>query len=63
MDGQNTSHSISSDQLYRRLGPTLGPVVVDVRQADDFNSDDRLIAGAIRRNSEQIRQPAWVMVR
>jgi rhodanese-related sulfurtransferase len=57
MDGQKTSHSISTDQLYTRLGTALAPVVVDVRKADDFDPDDRVIASAIRRDPE--RDPHW----
>ena len=57
MDGRKSSHSISSDQLYARLGTALAPVVVDVRKANDFEADDRVIASAIRRDPE--RDPHW----
>ncbi len=58
MDGPRTSHSISSQQLYSRLGTAFAPVVMDVRGADDFDADDRLIAGAIRRDPEH--DPQWL---
>jgi rhodanese-related sulfurtransferase len=48
MDGQKTSHSVSSDQLYARLGTVAAPIVVDVRNREDFDADDRLIVSAVR---------------
>jgi rhodanese-related sulfurtransferase len=52
MDGQKTSHSISFDQLYARLGTAAGPIVVDVRNRDDFDADDRLIVSAVRYDTD-----------
>ncbi len=46
MDGQ--IQSISSDQLYSKLGTAAAPILVDVRTVDAFNSDDRMIVGAVR---------------
>jgi rhodanese-related sulfurtransferase len=50
MNGQ--THSISSDQLYSKLGTASAPIVVDVRAIDAFNADDRLIIGAVRYEAE-----------
>jgi rhodanese-related sulfurtransferase len=57
MDGK-AFHSISPDQLYTRLGTALAPILVDVRRSDDFDSDDRLIIGAVRRDPEN--DPQWL---
>jgi rhodanese-related sulfurtransferase len=58
MDGNKVPTSISSDQLFARLGTASAPLVVDVRNAEDFDADDRLIVGAIRRTPE--RDPQWL---
>jgi rhodanese-related sulfurtransferase len=58
MDGLQTSLSISSDRLYAHLGTALAPLLVDVRRAETFEADDRLIAGAIRRDPEH--DPRWL---
>jgi len=60
MDGQldPLAHSISPNQLYARLGTAFAPVLVDIRRAAAFDSDDRLIVGAIRRDPE--RDPQWL---
>jgi rhodanese-related sulfurtransferase len=47
MDG--TAPSVSSQQLYARLGTAAAPLLVDVRRADAFDGDDAMIVGAIRR--------------
>ena len=49
MDGQTTSHSISPDHLYARLGTASAPLLMDVRRTEAFESGDRLIVGAARR--------------
>jgi rhodanese-related sulfurtransferase len=41
--------SISAQSLYRRLGNELAPLLVDVREEPDFEADERIIAGAVRR--------------
>ncbi len=47
MDGK--AHSLSSNDLYARLGTAAAPLVIDVRRPDAFNADDRLIIGALHR--------------
>ena len=42
--------SISIDKLARLIGTAHGPALVDVRTAEDFAADPRLIPGSIRRN-------------
>ncbi len=39
-------HSISSSELYARLGGASAPLIVDVRRDDPFKTSDRLIASA-----------------
>jgi rhodanese-related sulfurtransferase len=58
MDGQTTPQSISPDQLYARLGAASAPLLVDVRRTEAFESDDRLIVGALRRDPEH--DPQWL---
>jgi rhodanese-related sulfurtransferase len=58
MDGSTAPNSISSDQLYARLGTASSPLLLDVRRAEGFESDDRLIAGALRRDPEH--DPHWL---
>jgi len=58
MDGQSPSYSISPDQLYARLGTASSPLLVDVRRTEGFESDDRLIVGALRRDPEH--DPQWL---
>jgi rhodanese-related sulfurtransferase len=41
--------SISSDDLYARLGTGNAPMLVDVRKQEAFASDDRMIIGAVHR--------------
>jgi hypothetical protein len=58
MDGQTTPQSISPDQLFARLGAASAPLLVDVRRTEAFESDDRLIVGALRRDPEH--DPQWL---
>jgi rhodanese-related sulfurtransferase len=51
MDG-----SQSPQDLHRRIGTASAPLVVDVRRAAAFDSDDALIAGAIRRLPETVAE-------
>ncbi len=53
MDGTQTSTtppSITSHQLYERLGTANAPIVLDVRRAADVPADDRPIVSARRRD-------------
>src|SRR5262245_42984014 len=43
--------TISSDKLIRLIGTAKTPVLIDVRTEEDFAADQRLIPGAVRRNS------------
>ena len=47
MDG--TALSVSSAELYSRLGTASAPVLLDVRRDDAFGKDDRQIVGAFHR--------------
>lgn len=42
--------SISPLSLHRALGTAASPLIVDARRAAAFDGDDRLIAGAVRRD-------------
>jgi rhodanese-related sulfurtransferase len=44
--------SISVDKLSRLIGTATTPVLIDVRTAEDFAADPRLIPGALRRPHE-----------
>ncbi len=44
-----SSTSISVEKLARLVGTPRAPLVIDVRTADDFAADPRLVPGAIRR--------------
>jgi thiosulfate sulfurtransferase len=48
MDGT----SVSSQELYARLGTAAAPVLVDVRRAESFGADDAVITGAMHRPPE-----------
>lgn len=52
MDG-NTK-SITSKELYARLGNENSPALVDVRRVQTFAKSDRTIVGAIHRDPEKI---------
>jgi rhodanese-related sulfurtransferase len=58
MDGTTAPNSIPPDQLYARLGTAFSPLLLDVRRAEGFASDDRLIVGAARRDPEH--DPHWL---
>ncbi len=50
MDGT----SVSSQELYTRLGTAAAPVLVDVRRAEAFGADQAVIIGAIHRPPESV---------
>jgi rhodanese-related sulfurtransferase len=52
MDGR----SISSQQLYERLGSASAPVLIDARREDAFGADEAIIIGAVRRSPETIER-------
>jgi rhodanese-related sulfurtransferase len=45
---------VSSHELYARLGTAAAPVLVDVRRAGAFGTDDAVIIGAIHRTPETV---------
>jgi rhodanese-related sulfurtransferase len=46
--------SISTWDLYARLGTARTPIVIDVRRKDAFDADRTLLAGAIRRLPDDV---------
>jgi len=46
--------SVSSQELYARLGTAAAPVLVDVRRAEAFGADDAVIIGAMHRPPESV---------
>ena len=46
--------SLSSDELYARLGTASAPVVLDVRRDEAFSKDNGLIIGAFHRSPEEV---------
>jgi rhodanese-related sulfurtransferase len=46
--------SVSSDELYARLGTASAPVLLDVRRNEVFSKDDGLIIGAFHRSPEEV---------
>jgi rhodanese-related sulfurtransferase len=50
MDGT----SVSSQELYARLGAAAAPVLMDVRRAEAFGADDAVIIGAMHRPPESV---------
>ena len=53
MDG-SSHNSISPKSLYARIGTAAAPVVIDVRRAEAFEADDRLIVAALRRDPDGV---------
>lgn len=51
MDGIRTPQD-----LYRQIGTAAAPLIIDVRRPDAFDSDDVLIAGAIRRLPDAVER-------
>src|SRR5215203_1629699 len=52
MDGN--ALPVSPDDLYERLGTGKAPLLIDVRRAQAFDADDRLIIGSARRLPEEV---------
>jgi rhodanese-related sulfurtransferase len=46
--------SVSSDELYARLGTASAPVLLDVRREEAFSKDSGLIVGAFHRAPEEV---------
>ncbi|SCW75753.1 hypothetical protein SAMN02927900_04558 [Rhizobium mongolense subsp. loessense] len=47
---------ISSDKLNRIIGTPNVPVIIDVRTAEDFAADPRLVPGSIRRSHTDVSE-------
>lgn len=47
---------ISPDKLNRIIGTPNAPVIIDVRTAEDFAADPRLVPGSIRRSHTDVRE-------
>jgi rhodanese-related sulfurtransferase len=43
-------NSIAAEKLLKLIGTPDGPAIVDVRTAEDFAADERLVPGAVRRD-------------
>ena len=54
MDGPKPP-SVSSLDLYGTIGTAAAPIVIDVRRSASFTADNRMIAGAVRRDPEAIQ--------
>jgi rhodanese-related sulfurtransferase len=54
MDSQ-TSPSISPLDLYGAIGIAGAPIVIDVRRNEAFAADNQMIAGALRRDPDDIK--------
>lgn len=46
----------SPQELHRRIGTAATPLIIDVRRPDAYDSDDALIAGAIRRVPDAVAE-------
>jgi rhodanese-related sulfurtransferase len=46
--------SVSSNELYARLGTASAPVLLDVRRDEAFSKDNGLIIGAFHRSPEEV---------
>jgi rhodanese-related sulfurtransferase len=55
-DMQRSHESISTADLYARLGTDAAPVVVDVRRTADFGKADTLIVSAFHRPPDEVEQ-------
>jgi len=53
MDGQRPV-SISPFSLYGAIGTAAAPVVIDVRRNAAYTAESRMIAGAIRRDPDDV---------
>ena len=49
-------NSISPQSLHRAIGTAASPLIVDARRAPEFDGDDILIVGAIRRDPAALAQ-------
>ncbi|MBP8932747.1 MAG: chromate resistance protein [Paracoccus sp.] len=47
-------NAISNDKLFRLIGTPRAPLLLDVRSAEDYEADPRLIPGAIRADDQAL---------
>jgi len=47
---------VSGEELYRRLGTSAAPLLIDVRRDPAFQAGEWMIAGAVRRPPEEIER-------
>src|SRR5262249_43759146 len=47
---------VSSEKLYRQLGTSAAPLLIDVRRDPAFQAGEWMIAGAVRRPPEEIER-------
>jgi rhodanese-related sulfurtransferase len=48
------TNSIAPDKLFRLIGNPAAPDIIDVRTAEDFEADPRLVPGAVRRSHSTV---------
>src|SRR6266851_3196525 len=48
--------SISAQALYQQLGTAAAPLVIDVRRNAAFDTDDRMLVSAVRREPDEVGQ-------
>lgn len=46
-------NTISADKLFKLIGTPKAPHIIDVRTAEDYAQDTRLIPGSMKRNAEE----------
>ena len=51
-------NTITSEKLMKLVGPPAAPIIIDVRNAEDFDADPRLLPAAVRRSHGDAA--AWV---
>jgi rhodanese-related sulfurtransferase len=51
-----SKHSISSNELYARLGTDAAPIIVDVRRETDFSGADTLVADAFHGSPDNVEE-------
>ena len=51
-------NTITSEKLMKLVGTPAAPIIIDVRNAEDFDADPRLVPAAVRRSHDDAA--AWV---
>ncbi|MEJ1936088.1 hypothetical protein WDZ92_38330, partial [Nostoc sp. NIES-2111] len=55
-------NSLSIDKLARLIGTPACPAIVDVRTAEDFDAEPRLVPGSVRRSHKDVADWAGLYV-